>query len=201
MKPTNFRESNGKHQNIPTLRFRTPKGETISCWQASLWERIIFLFTGRIWLAVISNNQPMPKNYFTVRKKELIRRRKDISKKAIDEAGKLVKLGAVIAFVFMSLQVSAQYSKPITSNDSSKLYLWGRPEYPKADTIPCVMQIVKDWDNFAPEWTQGYYVKNYYTFYGDLPGLVGEYRGDFLLADKKTKVPYTVISIIQKPKK
>lgn len=92
MKPINFKESNGKHQGIPTLKFRTAHGEVISCWKGSLWERVKFLFTGKLWLAVISNNQPMPKNYFTIHKKELIKRRKDISKKAIDEAGKLVKL-------------------------------------------------------------------------------------------------------------
>ena len=67
MKPTEF-----KHQNIvyakdqpdytplPALRLDSKNGEVISCWKMSLKERLIVLFTGRVWLSLLSFNKPLP---------------------------------------------------------------------------------------------------------------------------------------------
>ena len=40
--------------------YRTAGGCCISCWQASLWDRLKFLFTGKLWVWVVSGRTQPP---------------------------------------------------------------------------------------------------------------------------------------------
>jgi len=64
MKPIMFKESNivyAEHQPeyIPLPAFRDDKGEVVSCWKLSVRERVKILFTGKIWLDLLTFNQPL----------------------------------------------------------------------------------------------------------------------------------------------
>lgn len=39
---------------------RTEEGTCISCWKANFWQRIKFLFHGKIWLGVVSGHTQPP---------------------------------------------------------------------------------------------------------------------------------------------
>jgi len=66
MKPIKFPESNvmlaenqPEYNQLPIYRFEN--GDNVSCWKLSLKERIILLFTGKLWISMKTfNNKPMP---------------------------------------------------------------------------------------------------------------------------------------------
>lgn len=67
MKPIEFKESNiylSKPSNMTeeecgSLRIFTDGKQCISCWRGDWKDRLKFLFTGKVWLKVVSgNNQP-----------------------------------------------------------------------------------------------------------------------------------------------
>lgn len=78
MKPTSF-----KHQNIviakdqppytplPALRLNTANGEVISCWKMSFKERVMVLFTGRVWFSLMSFNKPLTPSFMSVNRKDV----------------------------------------------------------------------------------------------------------------------------------
>lgn len=55
-KPVNWDNArDGVCGGLPVFR----NGHTfISCWRGSLWARILFLWTGKLWLGVVSEGQP-----------------------------------------------------------------------------------------------------------------------------------------------
>ena len=64
MKPIKFKEANftfAKEQPpyIPLPAWRGDDGTVISCWQLSRRERLKLLITGKIWLKVLTFNQPL----------------------------------------------------------------------------------------------------------------------------------------------
>ena len=68
MKPINFKESNKyleKPKNMSddecsALHIFNDKKQCISCWNASIFERIKFLFSGNIWLSILSGTTQPP---------------------------------------------------------------------------------------------------------------------------------------------
>lgn len=77
MKPIKFKEVNvtyaenqPEYQPLPVCKFQN--GETVSCWKLSFKERIIILFTGKLWVSLHTFNKPLTLSYFTVKKSELI---------------------------------------------------------------------------------------------------------------------------------
>jgi len=74
MKPVTFKESNiefAKNQNeyltLPVFKNPTDTtGEVISCWQLSFRERLKILFTGVIWLRLLTFNKPLQPQRLTV---------------------------------------------------------------------------------------------------------------------------------------
>lgn len=78
MKPIEF-----KHQNVifakdqpeyvplPALKINSPTGEVISCWQLSIKERIKILFTGKLWLSLMSFNKPLTPSFLSVNRKDV----------------------------------------------------------------------------------------------------------------------------------
>lgn len=78
MRPTKFKDQNvvfakdqPEYQPLPALKFPGGEGEVISCWKLSLRERIKVLFTGRVWLSLLSFNHPLTPSLLSVDRKEL----------------------------------------------------------------------------------------------------------------------------------
>lgn len=78
MKPIKFKHCNvtfAKDQHeympLPTLRINSPEGQVISCWKMSLRERIKVLFTGKVWLSLMSFNKPLTPSYMSVNRKDV----------------------------------------------------------------------------------------------------------------------------------
>ena len=78
MKPVEF-----KHQNIvfakdqpeylplPALRIDGPNGEVVSCWKLTFKERFKIVFTGRVWLSLMSFNKPLTPSFIAVNRKDI----------------------------------------------------------------------------------------------------------------------------------
>ena len=78
MKPTEFKEQNivfakdqPEYQPLPALRINSPQGEVVSCWRMSIKERLKVLLTGRVWLSLMTFNQPLTPSYMSVNKKDI----------------------------------------------------------------------------------------------------------------------------------
>lgn len=64
MQPVEFTQQNGilakeQPQYLPLPVYRTKDGLTISCWRLSFKERLKLLFTGRMWVHMLTFNQPL----------------------------------------------------------------------------------------------------------------------------------------------
>lgn len=66
MKPIKFEHCNktfGANQAnvtpLPALLIDSPQGEVITCWKLSLIERLVIVFTGKIWMANKTFNDPL----------------------------------------------------------------------------------------------------------------------------------------------
>lgn len=76
MKPVSFKEQNivfarDQREYIPLPAFRNPndpRGQVISCWKGNFLDRLIFLFTGKVWLNLLSFNKPVTPSIVSIRK-------------------------------------------------------------------------------------------------------------------------------------
>jgi hypothetical protein len=64
MKPINFKESNcvyakDQKEYLPLPVYKTKDGEVTSCWKFSFFERIKILFTGKVYLTLLTFNNPL----------------------------------------------------------------------------------------------------------------------------------------------
>jgi hypothetical protein len=62
--PTEFKEATcvyaeDQPEYLPLPVHRTAKGAITACWKLGLWERLRLLFTGRLWLSVLTFNGPL----------------------------------------------------------------------------------------------------------------------------------------------
>lgn len=72
-----------KHQNVvfakdqpeyfplPALKLNSENGEVISCWKMCFKDRIKVLFTGVVWLSLMSFNKPLTPSYISVNRKDV----------------------------------------------------------------------------------------------------------------------------------
>jgi hypothetical protein len=79
MKPITFPEVNTiyakdqkEYSPLPAFLENSIQGEVITCWKLSFIERLRILFTGRIWLALLSFNKPLTPTFITTRKSEVL---------------------------------------------------------------------------------------------------------------------------------
>lgn len=79
MKPIEFREQNVvfaknqlEYKPLPALHLHDADGTVISCWGLSFRERIRVLFTGKIWVGLLSFGKPLTPSRLTVKKTDLI---------------------------------------------------------------------------------------------------------------------------------
>ena len=66
-----FAKDQPEYQQLPALKLDTPTGEVISCWKLTPKERIKIIFTGRIWLSLISFNKPLTLSFLSVNRKDV----------------------------------------------------------------------------------------------------------------------------------
>lgn len=64
MKPVDFEQSNvtyAKDQSeyLPLPAFRADDGMVISCWELTWRERLKIIFTGRLWISMLTFNGPL----------------------------------------------------------------------------------------------------------------------------------------------
>ncbi len=66
-----YAEDQPQYQPLPVFKADTPQGECISCWQLSFFERLKILFTGKLWLSLMTFNKPLTPVYPTVNMEEV----------------------------------------------------------------------------------------------------------------------------------
>lgn len=83
MKPIEFPEQNTvyakdqpQYQPLPAFKADTPQGEIVSCWKLSFKERIVLLFTGKLWVSLMCFNKPLTPSFFTVKKSDILTKTK-----------------------------------------------------------------------------------------------------------------------------
>lgn len=89
MKPIEFKEQNivvakdqPEYQPLPALIGESQKGEVITCWNLSFKERLILLFTGKVWMMLLMfrNSEgklnPITPSFLTVDKSDIIIKQK-----------------------------------------------------------------------------------------------------------------------------
>ena len=71
MSPIKFKEQNvvyaenqPEYLPLPAFKNESPQGEVISCWQLSFIERMRILFTGKLWVCLLSFNKPLTPSFF-----------------------------------------------------------------------------------------------------------------------------------------
>lgn len=79
MKPIEFPEQNvvfakdqPEYQPLPAFRNDSPQGEVITCWQLSFSERLRILFTGKLWVSLMTFNKPLTPSFFTTKKSDVL---------------------------------------------------------------------------------------------------------------------------------
>lgn len=79
MKPIKFPECNityaenqPEYQPLPGFKAKTEQGEFVFCHQLDWKERIKILFTGKLWVCLLTFNKPLTPSFHTVHKKEVI---------------------------------------------------------------------------------------------------------------------------------
>lgn len=79
MKPIEFKEHNvvyakdqKEYMPLPAFKNNSAEGEVISCWQLSFKERLKILFTGKLWVSLMSFNKPLTPSLFTVNKSDVL---------------------------------------------------------------------------------------------------------------------------------
>lgn len=79
MKPIPFKEQNmviakdqPEYVPLPAFKANTPEGQVVSCWQLSFGERLRILFTGKLWVCLLTFNKPLTPSFFTTKKSEVL---------------------------------------------------------------------------------------------------------------------------------
>jgi len=79
MKPIKFPEVNRTYAEnqpqytpLPGCIIDSPQGEFVTCWKLSFRERVRLLFTGKLWVCLLTFNQPLTPSFFTTRKSDIL---------------------------------------------------------------------------------------------------------------------------------
>ena len=78
MKPIEFKhqthqiaKDQPQYGTLPALRIEGPEGHVVSCWKMTFKERVKVLFTGIVWMNLMSFNKPLTPSYLSVNRKEV----------------------------------------------------------------------------------------------------------------------------------
>lgn len=79
MTPIQFPEANvtfakdqPEYMPLPAFKNDSPQGEVISCWQLSFRERLRILFTGKLWVCLLTFNKPLTPSAFSTKKSDML---------------------------------------------------------------------------------------------------------------------------------
>lgn len=77
MKPVKFKEQNviyaedqPEYEPLPVLKIEGDEGQIVSCWKLSFIEKIKILFTGRVWVSLLSFNKPLTPSFLSTKKSD-----------------------------------------------------------------------------------------------------------------------------------
>lgn len=78
MKPVKFKHQNvvyaenqPEYMPLPALKIEGNEGIVVSCWKLSFKEKVMVLFSGRVWLSLWSFNQALTPSLLSVDRKEI----------------------------------------------------------------------------------------------------------------------------------
>jgi len=79
MKLIRFKEmtvtyAENQSQYLPAPAYKVPadpEGRIICCWSLNIWERLIVLFTGKVWHQILTFNKPLQPQLLTVEKPDM----------------------------------------------------------------------------------------------------------------------------------
>lgn len=66
-----FAEHQEEYNSLPALKLKDDMGNVISCWELSFKERLIVLFTGKMWMNLCMFGQPLTPSFLSVKRKEV----------------------------------------------------------------------------------------------------------------------------------
>lgn len=66
-----FAENQPEYIPLPAFKNNSPHGEVVTCWQLSFLERLQILFTGKLWMQMLTFNQPLTPVYLTVKMEDV----------------------------------------------------------------------------------------------------------------------------------
>lgn len=66
-----FAKDQPEYLPLPAFRNDSQQGEVISCWKLSFVERLQILFTGKLWICLLSFNKPLTPSRPSVYKSEM----------------------------------------------------------------------------------------------------------------------------------
>ena len=79
MKPVEFKEQNvvyAENQKpylpLPAFKADTPRGEVVSCWELNFIERVRILFTGKLWVSLMSFDKPLTPSFLSTKKSDVL---------------------------------------------------------------------------------------------------------------------------------
>ena len=79
MKPIKFSEQNTiiaenhpEYLPLPAFKNDSPEGEVVSCWELSFIKRIRILFTGKLWVMMMTFNQDLTPSRFSTKKSDML---------------------------------------------------------------------------------------------------------------------------------
>ena len=67
-----FAEDQEEYMPLPACRLKGAKCPVITAWKLTIWERIKLLFTGRLWLAMLTFNKPLQPVILTTKKSDVL---------------------------------------------------------------------------------------------------------------------------------
>lgn len=77
MKPIDFKEQNvvfaenqPEYEALPALKIKGHEGQVVSCWRLSFRERLRVLFTGKVWVSLLSFNKPLTPPFLSTKKRD-----------------------------------------------------------------------------------------------------------------------------------
>ena len=75
-----FAENQEEYQPLPA--FYDQDGTVISCWKLSFRERLKMLFTGKLWMSMLTFGNPLQPQYPTVNRKEVFLYKEELEDEA-----------------------------------------------------------------------------------------------------------------------
>jgi len=67
-----FAKDQPEYNPLPAFKNASPEGEVITCWKLSFGERLRVLFSGEIWMCLLTFNKPLSPTVLTTNKKDIL---------------------------------------------------------------------------------------------------------------------------------